>query len=170
MHYGDNDGFDPSDPSGTADPTDRNLQSRCPKPRRRQLRKPGIHRQCRRHWRPAPAGSNPHPRHGEGDAVLPGLDLGALRSRPGDPAEEDDAVLSALAYGVAKLYGYWMTVNYREAYRMFASNGILLNHESPIRSETFVTRKITRGVARIWSRRSISAISRPSATGAMRAI
>ncbi len=52
-------------------------------------------------------------------------------------------------YGVAKLYGYWITVNYREAYGMHASNGILFNHESPIRGETFVTRKITRAVARI---------------------
>ena len=52
-------------------------------------------------------------------------------------------------YGVAKLYGYWITVNYREAYGLFASNGILFNHESPIRGETFVTRKITRAVARI---------------------
>jgi GDPmannose 4,6-dehydratase len=50
---------------------------------------------------------------------------------------------------VAKLYGYWITVNYREAYGMYASNGILFNHESPIRGETFVTRKITRSVARI---------------------
>jgi GDPmannose 4,6-dehydratase len=50
---------------------------------------------------------------------------------------------------VAKLYGYWITVNYREAYGMFASNGILFNHESPIRGETFVTRKITRSIARI---------------------
>ncbi len=52
-------------------------------------------------------------------------------------------------YGVAKLYGYWITVNYREAYGMFACNGILFNHESPLRGETFVTRKITRGVAEI---------------------
>ena len=52
-------------------------------------------------------------------------------------------------YGVAKLYAYWITVNYREAYGMFASNGILFNHESPIRGETFVTRKIARAVARI---------------------
>ncbi|MFC2080816.1 GDP-mannose 4,6-dehydratase [Bacteroidota bacterium] len=52
-------------------------------------------------------------------------------------------------YGVAKLYAYWITVNYREAYDMFACNGILFNHESPIRGETFVTRKITRAVARI---------------------
>ncbi|MFC0624473.1 GDP-mannose 4,6-dehydratase [Kribbella deserti] len=52
-------------------------------------------------------------------------------------------------YGAAKLYGYWMTRNYREAYDMFAVNGILFNHESPRRGETFVTRKITRAVARI---------------------
>ena len=52
-------------------------------------------------------------------------------------------------YAVAKMYAFWMTVNYREAYGMFASNGILFNHESPIRGETFVTRKITRAVARI---------------------
>lgn len=52
-------------------------------------------------------------------------------------------------YGVAKLYAYWITVNYREAYGMHASNGILFNHESPIRGETFVTRKITRAVSRI---------------------
>jgi GDPmannose 4,6-dehydratase len=52
-------------------------------------------------------------------------------------------------YGVAKLYGYWITVNYREAYSMFACNGILFNHESPIRGETFVTRKITRALAKI---------------------
>jgi GDPmannose 4,6-dehydratase len=52
-------------------------------------------------------------------------------------------------YAVAKLYGYWITVNYREAYGLHASNGILFNHESPIRGETFVSRKITRGLARI---------------------
>ena len=52
-------------------------------------------------------------------------------------------------YAVAKMYGYWITVNYREAYGMYACNGILFNHESPLRGETFVTRKITRGLARI---------------------
>lgn len=52
-------------------------------------------------------------------------------------------------YGVAKVYGYWITVNYRESYGMYACNGILFNHESPIRGETFVTRKITRALARI---------------------
>lgn len=54
-------------------------------------------------------------------------------------------------YGAAKLYAYWVTVNYREAYQMFAANGILFNHESPLRGETFVTRKITRAAARIRS-------------------
>ena len=76
-------------------------------------------------------------------------------------------------YGVAKLYGYWITVNYREAYGIHASNGILFNHEGPTRGETFVTRKISRAVAAIQPgirRCSISAISMPSATGAMRAI
>jgi GDPmannose 4,6-dehydratase len=52
-------------------------------------------------------------------------------------------------YGAAKVYAYWITVNYREAYGMYACNGILFNHESPLRGETFVTRKITRGLARI---------------------
>src|SRR6187455_878337 len=52
-------------------------------------------------------------------------------------------------YAAAKLYAYWMTVNYREAYGMFAANGILFNHESPTRGETFVTRKVTRAIARI---------------------
>ena len=52
-------------------------------------------------------------------------------------------------YGVAKIYAYWITVNYREAYNIFACNGILFNHESPIRGETFVTRKITRAVSKI---------------------
>src|SRR5271168_3401979 len=65
------------------------------------------------------------------------------------PQKETTPFYPRSPYGVAKLYGYWITVNYREAYDMFASNGILFNHESPIRGETFVTRKITRGVARI---------------------
>src|SRR5690606_25056618 len=52
-------------------------------------------------------------------------------------------------YATAKLYAYWITVNYRDAYGLHASNGILFNHESPLRGETFVTRKITRGVAAI---------------------
>jgi GDPmannose 4,6-dehydratase len=65
------------------------------------------------------------------------------------PQRETTPFYPRSPYAVAKLYGYWITVNYREAYGIFASNGILFNHESPIRGETFVTRKITRGVARI---------------------
>lgn len=65
------------------------------------------------------------------------------------PQRETTPFYPRSPYGVAKLYGYWITVNYREAYGMHASNGILFNHESPIRGETFVTRKITRGVAAI---------------------
>ena len=62
-------------------------------------------------------------------------------------------------YAVAKLYAYWITVNYREAYGIYGCNGILFNHESPIRGETFVTRKITRGLARIKLGLSASALA-----------
>ena len=65
------------------------------------------------------------------------------------PQSEETAFYPRSPYGAAKLYGYWMTRNYREAYDMFAVNGILFNHESPRRGETFVTRKITRAVAKI---------------------
>jgi GDPmannose 4,6-dehydratase len=65
------------------------------------------------------------------------------------PQTEETPFHPRSPYSVAKLYGYWATVNYREAYGMFACNGILFNHESPRRGETFVTRKITRAVARI---------------------
>lgn len=65
------------------------------------------------------------------------------------PQKETTPFYPRSPYAVAKLYAYWITVNYREAYKMFACNGILFNHESPIRGETFVTRKITRAVARI---------------------
>jgi len=65
------------------------------------------------------------------------------------PQSETTPFYPRSPYAVAKLYAYWITVNYREAYDMFACNGILFNHESPLRGETFVTRKITRGVAKI---------------------
>jgi GDPmannose 4,6-dehydratase len=65
------------------------------------------------------------------------------------PQKESTPFYPRSPYGVAKLYGYWITVNYRESYGMYACNGVLFNHESPIRGETFVTRKITRGLARI---------------------
>ncbi len=65
------------------------------------------------------------------------------------PQNENTPFHPRSPYGVAKLYGYWITVNYREAYGLYACNGILFNHESPIRGETFVTRKITRAMSRI---------------------
>ena len=65
------------------------------------------------------------------------------------PQNEDTPFYPRSPYGVAKLYSFWITKNYREAYGLFASNGILFNHESPRRGDTFVTRKITRAVARI---------------------
>jgi len=65
------------------------------------------------------------------------------------PQKEDTPFYPRSPYGVAKLYAYWIIVNYREAYNLFACNGILFNHESPRRGETFVTRKITRGACRI---------------------
>jgi GDPmannose 4,6-dehydratase len=65
------------------------------------------------------------------------------------PQKETTPFYPRSPYAVAKLYGYWITVNYREAYGIYACNGILFNHESPVRGETFVTRKITRALARI---------------------
>jgi len=65
------------------------------------------------------------------------------------PQRESTPFYPRSPYGAAKVYAYWITVNYREAYGLYACNGILFNHESPIRGETFVTRKITRGLARI---------------------
>jgi len=65
------------------------------------------------------------------------------------PQRETTPFYPRSPYGVAKLYGYWIVINYRESYGMYACNGILFNHESPLRGETFVTRKITRGLARI---------------------
>jgi GDPmannose 4,6-dehydratase len=68
------------------------------------------------------------------------------------PQKETTPFYPRSPYGAAKVYAYWITVNYREAYGMHASNGILFNHESPVRGETFVTRKITRALARIKER------------------
>ena len=101
-------------------------------------------------------------------SVLPGLDLGALRQHAATPQNETTPFAPRSPYGAAKLYAYWITVNYREAYGIHASNGILFNHESPMRGETFVTRKITRAVAAIEAGlqdQLFSAISMPDATG-----
>lgn len=70
---------------------------------------------------------------------------------PEVPSNEQSPFLPASPYAIAKVYAYWSTINYRQAYKMFCVNGILFNHESPRRGETFVTRKITRGLAAILS-------------------
>ncbi len=89
------------------------------------------------------------------------------------PQKETTPFYPRSPYAVAKLYAYWITVNYREAYGMYACNGILFNHESPVRGETFVTRKITRAHcahrARPAGMTCISATCPHCATGAMRA-
>jgi GDPmannose 4,6-dehydratase len=88
----------------------------------------------------------------------------------GGPAKGVHALYPRSPYGVAKVYGHWITVNYRESYDLHASSGILFNHESPRRGLEFVTRKVTNGVARIAKAGSTtswrSAISTPSGTGA----
>ncbi len=66
------------------------------------------------------------------------------------PQTEDTPFYPRSPYGVAKLFGYWLTINYRESYDLFGCNGILFNHESPLRGEEFVTRKITKAVGQIW--------------------
>jgi GDPmannose 4,6-dehydratase len=84
------------------------------------------------------------------------------------PQRETTPFYPRSPYGCAKVYAYWITVNYRESYGLFACNGILFNHESPRRGETFVTRKITRAVAHIKAgfRTSFTwAIWMPNATG-----
>ena len=70
-----------------------------------------------------------------------------------EPQSETTPFYPKSPYGVAKLYAYWVTVNYRESYDLFACNGILFNHESPRRGETFVTKKITKAVARIFQKK-----------------
>ena len=98
----------------------------------------------------AHAGSHPHPRPGKENPLLsghppPNSTVWCRKS----PQKETTPFYPRSPYAVAKLYAYWITVNYREAYGIYACNGILFNHESPVRGETFVTRKITRALARI---------------------
>jgi GDPmannose 4,6-dehydratase len=93
------------------------------------------------------ARGRPHVRHR--NEVLPSVFLRNVRSHPSSAERRALRSIPRSPYGAAKVYSYWITKNYREAYGMFAVNGILFNHESPRRGETFVTRKITRAVAAI---------------------
>ena len=128
----------------------RDLQPRGHEPRAGQLRDAGVRRRRRRHrtpyasWRPS--ASSDFPRKPASTRRPPRSSTASCRrcrSRRRRPFTH------VSPYAVAKLYAYWIVVNYREAYGMHASNGILFNHESPLRGETFVTRKITRAVAKI---------------------
>ena len=112
-----------------------------------QLRRAGVHRRHHRDGHDAAARGDPDDRAGL--PVLPGVVSSEMFGATPPPQNEETPFYPRSPYGAAKLYGYWMTRNYREAYGMFAVNGILFNHESPRRGETFVTRKITRAVARI---------------------
>jgi GDPmannose 4,6-dehydratase len=128
----------------------RDLQPRRPEPCRGVVRGAGIHRQLRRlgtlrlleairilgleEKRPASTRPPPPSCYGKVQET---------------PQRETTPFYPRSPYAAAKLYAYWITVNYREAYGIYACNGILFNHESPIRGETFVTRKITRAIARI---------------------
>ena len=136
---------DPHRPGGAAG---RDLQSGRAEPRQVSFETAGIHRQRRRHRHAAPAGGDPHPRLGDRPASTR-LNLRALRQCSERRRARPRPFYPRSPYAAAKLYAYWITVNYREAYGMHASNGILFNHESPLRGETFVTRKITRAVAAI---------------------
>ena len=132
-----------------------------------ELRDRRIHRQrgCARHA--AAAGGDPPPRADEEDPLLSGVDVGALRQGARRCRRSETTPFHPRSpYAAAKLYAYWIVVNYREAYGMHASNGILFNHESPLRGETFVTRKITRAVAAIKLGYQERALSRQSRRGA----
>ena len=125
------------------------------------------------HRRPGHAQtSRRDPRSGARVPLLPGVLERDVRQGARRPQNEETPFHPRSPYGVAKVFGYWITRNYREAYGMFASNGILFNHESPRRGETFVTRKITHAVGAIQRGEQdslASATSTPSATGATRA-
>ena len=109
-----------------------------------------LRNECRRAGRHfAITGGDSDAPPGKSGSVLSSLHIRTLRLGARNPPARDYALLPAFPLTAAKLYGYWITVNYREAYNMHASNGILFNHEGPYRGETFVTRKISRAVAAI---------------------
>ena len=122
---------DQSDPHHPAGAAGRDLQPRGAKPRRGLVRDPGIHRQCRCARHAAAARGDSHSRADAKNALLSGFDLGDVRQRAESPQRETTPFYPRSPYGAAKVYAYWITVNYREAYGMFACNGILFNHESP---------------------------------------
>src|SRR5438128_216149 len=125
----------------------RDLSSRSAKPRSGQLRYSGIHVGCHRRRHNPDFGS--HSRSGVAVAVYQASSSEMFGTAQAVPQNEKTPFWPRSPYGVAKVFSYWATVNYRESYGLHASNGILFNHESPRRGETFVTRKISRAVAAI---------------------
>ena len=111
------------------------------------LRRAGVHRHRHRHRHHPAARGDPHDR--AGTAASTRRRSSEMFGATPPPQNEDTPFYPRSPYGAAKVYSYWMTRNYREAYGMFAVNGILFNHESPRRGETFVTRKIATAAARI---------------------
>ena len=138
------------DPYGrrcSADSAGRDLPPRGAVPRPGQLRRTRVHS---RDHRPRHAADARGIRAARGRLpLLPGVEFGDVRQLASPAGRGSTPFYPRSPYGVAKVFTYWVTRNYREAYGMFAVNGILFNHESPRRGETFVTRKITRAVARI---------------------
>ena len=125
----------------------RGLPPGCTESRQGLVRDAGVHRRrdgCRHD--PTARGD---PRLWRGHPLLPGVSSSEMFGSTPPPQNEETPFHPRSPYGCAKVYAYWATVNYREAYGLHATNGILFNHESPRRGETFVTRKITRAVARI---------------------
>jgi GDPmannose 4,6-dehydratase len=112
---------------------------------------PRIHRRRRRHRHAAPAGSHPHSGPEKKTRFYQASTSELYGLVQETPQKETTPFYPRSPYAVAKMYAYWITVNYREAYGLYACNGILFNHESPLRGETFVTRKITRAMARMRS-------------------
>ncbi len=147
LHYGDLDDavIAQPHPHAASSPTRSTTSARSPTSG--QLRHPGVHRRDQRTRHGPPARGDPRDRHPH--PLLPGLVAPRCSARSGDAADREDAILSPQPLRLRQAYAYWITVNYREAYGMFACNGILFNHESPRRGETFVTRKITRAATRI---------------------
>ena len=171
LHYGDMTDATNLIRVHSRNPSDGNLQPRGTEPRGGVVRGTGIHGQCGRPRRLADSRSDPH----SGAATSTRFYQASTSELYGIvqqvPQSRNHAVLSAQPVCGAKLFAYWTTVNYREAYGLYACNGILFNHESPVRGETFVTRKITRAVARLrWAAEDVvSRQPRRCATGATHA-
>ena len=133
--------------SGAQGPAARSLQPGRAELRAHQLAAAAVDRRV--HGAGRHAGAGGHPAGRSDDPLLPGASSEMFGRVREEPQNEQTPFWPRSPYGVAKVYGHFITVNYRESYGMFACSGILFNHESPLRGKEFVTRKITDAVARI---------------------